>query len=149
MQVILREDVKDLGRSGELVTVAEGFARNYLLPRKLAVQASPGAMKDMRKRMEAAQQREAKELEEAKGLAEQLRDARLTIPGKAAEGSSRLHGSITSQDIADWINRGLSLKVDRRDIELGEPIRTLGTHQVTVKLARGVHVPVTVEVVEG
>jgi large subunit ribosomal protein L9 len=149
MQVILREDVKDLGRSGEMVSVAEGFARNFLLPRKLAVQATPGAMKDMRKRMEAAKQREAKELEEAQGLAETLRDARLTIAGKAAEGSSRLHGSITPQDIADLINRGLPVKVDKRDIEIREPIRTLGTHQVTVKLAKGVSVPVTVEVVEG
>src|SRR5437870_8520188 len=101
MQVILREDVKDLGHSGELVTVAAGFARNYLLPRKLAVQASPGMMKDMRKRMEAAQQREVKEQTEARGVAETLKDARLTIPGRAAEGSSRLHGSITSQEISE------------------------------------------------
>jgi len=148
MQVILREDVKDLGRGGELVTVAEGYARNFLLPRKLAVQASPGAMKDMRKRMEAAKQREAKELEEAQGIAERMREARLTVSGKAAEGSSRLHGSITQQDIAELMNRMLSLKVDKRDIEIKEPIRSLGTHQVTVKLAKGVNVPVTVEVVE-
>jgi large subunit ribosomal protein L9 len=149
MQVILREDVKDLGRSGEMVTVAEGYARNFLLPRRLAVQATAGAMKDMRKRMDAAKQREARELEEAKGLAETLKDARLTIPGKAAEGSSRLHGSITAQDIAELISKGMQLQVDKRDIELGEPIRTLGTHQVSVKLAKGVLVPVTVEVVEG
>jgi large subunit ribosomal protein L9 len=149
MQIILREDVKDLGRSGELVTVAEGYARNFLLPRKLAVQASPGAMKDMAKRMEAAKQREAKELEEARGVAERMQEARLTIAGKAAEGSSRLHGSITQQDIAELMSRMLSLKVDKRDIEIREPIRTLGTHQVVVKLAKGVNVPVTVEVVEG
>jgi large subunit ribosomal protein L9 len=149
MQIILREDVKDLGRSGELVTVAEGYARNFLLPRKLAVQASPGAMKDMAKRMEAAKQREAKELEEARGIAERMREARLTIAGKAAEGSSRLHGSITQQDLAELMSRMLSLKVDKRDIEIREPIRSLGTHQVSVKLAKGVSVPVTVEVVEG
>jgi large subunit ribosomal protein L9 len=149
MQVILREDVKDLGRSGELVTVAEGYARNYLLPRKLAVQASPGMMKDMRKRMEAAKQREAKEQEEAQTVAETLKDARLTIPGRAAEGSSRLHGSITTEALAELISKALSRPVDRRDIELKEPIRTLGTHQVSVKLARGVSAPVTVEVVEG
>jgi large subunit ribosomal protein L9 len=149
MQVILREDVKDLGRSGEVVTVAEGFARNFLLPRKLAVQATPGMMKDMRKRMEAAKQREAKEQEEARGVADTLKDARLTISGKVAEGSSRLHGSITPQDIAELINKGLARSVDKRDIELSEPIRTLGTHQVTVRLAKGVNVPVTVEVVEG
>ena len=149
MQIILREDVKDLGRSGELVTVAEGYARNFLLPRKLAVQASPGAMKDMRKRMEAAKQREAKELEEARGVAERMQEARLTVSGKVAEGSSRLHGSITQQDIAELMNRMLSLKVDKRDIDIREPIRSLGTHQVVVKLAKGVSVPVTVEVVEG
>src|SRR5919198_1792253 len=129
MQVILRDDVKDLGRSGELVTVSEGYARNYLLPRKLAVQATPGMMKDMRKRMEAAKQREAKEVEEAQKVAESLKDARVTIPGRAAEGSTRLHGSITAQDIADVINKGLARPVDKRDIELPEPIRTLGTHQ--------------------
>jgi large subunit ribosomal protein L9 len=149
MQVILREDVKDLGRGGELVTVAEGYARNYLLPRKLAVQASPGMMKDMAKRMEAAKQREAKEQVEAQGVAETLKDARLTIPGRAAEGSSRLHGSITAENIAEHISRVLGRPADKRDIELGEPIRTLGTHQVTLKLAKGVSVPVTVEVVEG
>ena len=149
MQVILREDVKDLGRSGEMVTVSEGYARNYLLPRKMAVQATPGMMKDMRKRMEAARQREAREQEEAQKVGESLKDARVTIPGRAAEGSSRLHGSVTAQDIAEVLNKAVAHPVDKRDIELREPIRTLGTHQVLVRLAKGVTVPVTVEVVEG
>src|SRR5437588_258818 len=100
MQIILKEDVKDLGRSGEMVTVAEGFARNYLLPRKLAVQATPGMMKDMRKRMDAAKQRDARETDEAQKVAETLKDARLTISGRAAEGSTRQHGSITPADLS-------------------------------------------------
>lgn len=148
MQIILKDDVKDLGRSGELVTVAEGYARNYLLPRKLAVQATPGNMKDLQKRIAAAKEREAREREDAGQLAERIRATRLTLTGRAAEGSTRLHGSITAENVAHALGQALGTPFDKRNVELKNPIRTLGAHQVGIKLLKGLSAPVTVEVVD-
>src|SRR5688572_29439979 len=100
MRIILKEDVKDLGRIGDVVTVAPGYGRNYLLPRKLAVMATPGNTKDHEKRIRAAQEREAKERQEAMGLLDRVRDVRVSVTHRAAEGSTRLHGSITAVEIA-------------------------------------------------
>jgi large subunit ribosomal protein L9 len=150
MRIILKQDVKDLGRSGDVVTVAEGYGRNYLLPRKLAVQATPGNLTDWNKRIQAAQEREQKERQEAQGLVERLREARITLTGKAAEGTTRIHGSITAADIAGKINATLAppTPIDRRDIELKEPIRSLGEHVVKIRLGKGIAAPVTVVVAE-
>ena len=148
MQIILKEDVKDLGRSGEMVTVAEGYARNYLLPRKLAVQATPGNLNDLRKRIDAAKERADRERGDAERLMERIRATRLTLNGRAAEGSTRLHGSITSENVASALTQALGHEFDRRAVELKNPIRTLGTHQVGIKLMKGLTAPVTVEVVD-
>lgn len=148
MRVILKQDVRDLGRAGELVEVKEGYARNYLLPRKLAVPATPGNLKDLEKRIAAAKEREARERAEAMDLAARLRERTITIVHRAAEGTTRLHGSVTAQDIADAIREQLGVEIDRRNLDIREPIRTLGEHVVHLRLARGVVVPVTIEVVE-
>lgn len=148
MQIILKDDVKDLGRSGEMVTVAEGYARNYLLPRKLAVQATPGNMKDLQKRITAAKEREARERADAEQVMAMIRQTRLTLTGRAAEGSTRLHGSITSENVAAALSQALGITFDRRSVELKNPIRTLGTHQVGIKLLKGLTAPVTVDVVD-
>jgi large subunit ribosomal protein L9 len=150
MRIILKQDVKDLGRSGDVVNVAEGYGRNYLLPRKLAVLASPGNLKDWNKRIQAAQEREQKERMDAQSLVERLRETRITLIGKAAEGTTRIHGSITAADIASKINATLMppTPIDRRDIELKEAIRSLGEHVVKVRLGKGITAPVTVAVAE-
>lgn len=148
MQIILKEDVKDLGRSGEMVTVAEGYARNFLLPRKLAVQATAGNQKDLQKRIAAAKERESRERADAEQVMARIRETRLTLPGRAAEGSTRLHGSITSENVAAALSQALGISFDRRSIELKNPIRTLGTHQVGIRLLKGLTAPVTVDVVD-
>jgi len=148
MRIILKEDVRDLGRIGDVVNVAEGYGRNYLLPRKLAVLATPGNLKDHDKRIKAAQEREAKERQESMALLERVRDVRLTVVHRAAEGSTRLHGSITAAEIADKLNASVQghRPIDRRDIELRTPIRSLGEHTVTLRLGKGMTAQFTVEV---
>ncbi|MBI3910706.1 MAG: 50S ribosomal protein L9 [Armatimonadetes bacterium] len=148
MQVILKQDVRDLGRAGELVDVKEGYARNFLLPKRLAVPATPGNLKDLQKRMQGAKEREARERAEAQGLGERLRRQSLYILHRAAEGTTRLHGSVTPQDIVEAIRGQMGTEIDRRSLEIREPIRTLGEHVVTLRLARGISVPVTLQVVE-
>src|SRR3954453_11696604 len=96
MKIILKDDVRDLGRAGELVEVKEGFARNYLLPRKLAVPATQGNLKDFNKRITVAKEREERERASANELADQLRGRRILIIQRAVEGGTRLHGSVTA-----------------------------------------------------
>ena len=141
MKIILRSDVQDLGRSGELVEVKEGYARNYLLPRKLAVPATPGNLKDFNKRIAVAREREERERASATDLASQLQGKRIVILQRAVEGGTRLHGSVTSTDVAQAIQREIGKEVDRRDIDIRRPIRSLGEYQVNLKLMRGITVP--------
>jgi large subunit ribosomal protein L9 len=148
MRIILKEDVKDLGRIGDVVSVAPGYGRNYLLPRKLAVPATPGNTKDHEKRIKAAQEREAKERQEAMALLDRVRDVRVTVTHRAAEGSTRLHGSITAVEVAEKLNGVVKAHrpIDRRDIELRDPIRSLGEHTVTLRLGKGMTAQFIVEV---
>lgn len=148
MKVILRSDVRDLGHSGELVEVKQGYARNYLLPRNLAVPATAGNLKDYTKRIAAAKEREERERSAANSVADQLRGKRVTIIHRAAEGTTRLHGSVTAPEVADAISKLLGRPIDRRDVDVRQPIRALGVYQVNVKLMRGLTVPVQVLVAE-
>lgn len=148
MKIILREDVRDLGNSGDLVEVKEGYARNYLLPRKLAVPATPGNLKDFQKRIAVAKEREEKERAAANALAERIRGKRYLIIQRAVEGGTRLHGSVTSTDVAEVIRRQDGVEIDRRDIDIRQPIRSLGEYQVNIKIMRGLTVPVRVLVAE-
>jgi large subunit ribosomal protein L9 len=145
MEVILREDVQSLGRAGQLVRVRPGYARNYLLPRGLAYQATEGN----RKRIAAETRARTARLESAKAgaeaLAARLAGITVTIPGKAGE-EGKLFGSVTAQDIADAL-AGQGVEVDRRRIELGSPIKAVGSHPVTVRLHPDVHAEVLVNVV--
>jgi large subunit ribosomal protein L9 len=148
MKIILKEEVRDLGHPGDVVEVKEGYARNYLLPKKMAVPATPGYMRDLAKRIDAAKLREEREREDARGLAERLSATPITVLHRASEGSTRLHGSVTAQDIADAIRTALNTAVDRRAIDLRQPIRSLGDYQVNVKLVRGVTAPIRVRVAD-
>ena len=145
IEVILREDIKTLGRAGEMVRVKPGYARNYLLPQGLAYEATEGNKKRIAAETRVRAARNQAEQTEAERAAATLREVTLTLSGKAGE-EGKLFGSITSQDIADALARQ-GHTVDRRRIELEHPIKTTGTHTVTVRLHPEVHADVRVSVV--
>ena len=144
MEVILREDIKTLGKAGDLVRVKPGYARNFLLPRGLAYEATEGNKKRIAAEGKARSVRMASERAEAEQAAAVLGGLTLALTAKAGEGD-RLFGSITAQDIADALGaRGH--QVDKRKIELEHPIKQLGTHSVSIRLHPEVHAAVTVTV---
>jgi large subunit ribosomal protein L9 len=145
IEVILREDIKTLGRAGEMVRVKPGYARNYLLPQGLAYEATEGNRKRIAAETRVRAARNQAEQTEAERAAATLREVTLTLSGKAGE-EGKLFGSITSQDIADALAQQ-GHTVDRRRIELEHPIKTTGTHTVTVRLHPEVHADVRVSVV--
>lgn len=145
MEVILREDVKSLGKSGEMVKVKPGYARNYLLPKGLAYEATEGNRKRIQAESKARGARMAEERTAAEAFAATLRGISLTLSRKAGEGD-RLFGSITPQDLADALaQKGHVL--DRRKIELEHPIKSLGEHLVPVRLHHEVQAELRVTVV--
>jgi large subunit ribosomal protein L9 len=145
MEVILRDDVRSVGKAGELVRVKPGYARNYLLPQGLAYEATEGNKKRIAAETKARATRLAAEKTGAEAFAEQLGQLDLQLKGNAGE-EGRLFGSITAQDIAAAI-AAAGHEVDRRRIELDQPIKTLGEHTVTVRLHPEVHASVRVTVV--
>jgi large subunit ribosomal protein L9 len=145
IEVILREDIKTLGKAGEMVRVKPGYARNYLLPQGLAYEATEGNKKRIAAETRARGVRNAAEKADAEKSAATLSAVALTIPGKAGE-EGKLFGSVTAQDIAEALGRA-GHQVDRRRIELDHPIKSLGEHAVTVRLHPEVHAEVRVSVV--
>ncbi len=145
IEVILREDVKSLGRTGEMVRVKPGYARNYLLPQGLAYEASEGNKKRIAAETKARTTRDQAERTEAERFAATLNEVSITLTGKAGE-EGKLFGSITSQDIADAL-AAQGQTVDRRRIELEHPIKTLGHHTVAVRVHPEVHAELRVSVV--
>ena len=146
MKLILTRDVPNLGTSGDLINVAEGYGRNYLLPRKLAVAADKGALKGLENRRKMLDMRGEHVLAGAQGVAERLKDATVRITGKAGQGT-KLYGSVTSQEIADALEEQQSIKVDKRKIHITDPIKNLGEYDVPVKLHHDVPASIHVEVV--
>ncbi|GGE05904.1 50S ribosomal protein L9 [Marinithermofilum abyssi] len=147
MKVIFQQDVKGHGRKGEVKEVAEGFARNYLLPRKLAVEASQGNMNALKDQKRREQERKKEELEEAQKLAQRLEKLDVVLKAKAGEGG-RLFGAVTSKQISQHLKQEYNIKVDKKKIQLDEPIRTLGVTRVPVKLHPKVTATISVQVVE-
>jgi len=145
IEVILREDIKTLGRAGEMVRVKPGYARNYLLPQGLAYEATEGNRKRIAAETRVRTTRNQAERTEAERFAATLREVTLTLAGKAGE-EGKLFGSITSQDIADALARQ-GYTVDRRKIELDHPIKTTGAHSVAVPLHPEVNAELRVSVV--
>jgi large subunit ribosomal protein L9 len=136
MDIILQEDVEKLGTRGEVVTVKEGYARNYLLPRNLALEASPSNLKRLEKIRGTLAKRTATERDQAEAQAAQLNGVTLNLTRKAGE-TDQLFGSVTSGDLAQaLVAKGFEL--DKRRIQLDEPIKTLGEHSVVAKLVHGV-----------
>ena len=144
IEVILREDIKTLGRAGEMVRVKPGYARNYLLPQGLAYEATEGNRKRIAAETRVRAARNDAERAEAERVAGTLSGLSLTLSGKAGE-EGKLFGSITSQDIADALARQ-GYTVDRRRIELEHPIKSTGTHTVSVRLHPEVHAQLQVSV---
>jgi large subunit ribosomal protein L9 len=145
MEVILREDVEKLGHRGQVVKVAPGFARNFLLPKKIAVAATAANKKIVDQEREAYLKREAKVAGEAQDLGKLLSAVDITITQKAGE-NDQLFGSVTAADIAAALEKK-GYSIERKKIQLDEPIKTLGDHKVAVKLHREVSVDLTVHVV--
>jgi large subunit ribosomal protein L9 len=144
MKVILKQDVEKLGKAGEIVKVAPGYGRNYLVPRHFAVEATPGNIKITELERIAHARRDQREKESAALLARDIVKLTATIRRKAGEGGS-LYGSVTALDIADYLITH-KIDIDKRKIQLEEPIKTLGEYQVPIRLHREVTVPIRVVV---
>ncbi len=146
MKVILKQDVKGQGKKGELVTVSDGYARNFLFPRGLAAEADSQAMNELRNREESAAYHKKVERDTALAAAETLRDKTVTIHAKAGSGG-RLFGSVTTKEVADAMEKQLGVKVDRRKISMAD-IKAFGTFSAEIKLYTGVTATVQVVVEE-
>ena len=146
MKVILNENVKALGKHGDIVEVAEGYARNFLLPRGLAAEASKGAIAQLGQQRAAAAKREAGALADAEALAVRISEARIAVSAKAG-GNGKLFGAVTNADIAAAIERELAIEVDKHKIEIKAQIKALGSYPVEIKLHRNVTAKGTVSVV--
>jgi large subunit ribosomal protein L9 len=143
MQVLLLQEVEQLGQTGDVKKVADGYARNYLIPRGLAVVATKGAIKQVELQQKAETRRQAQELSEAQALAQVLDGQSVAFQARAGE-ADRLYGSITSANIAEALEEKTGQEVDKRKIELEEPLKELGTHAVTIRLATEAEAKVTV-----
>ncbi len=136
MKVILLQDIKGLGKEGEIANVKDGYARNYLLPRKLVVEATEGNLKALAEQKVSQELKQQQEIEEAKDIAIKLEESPIEITTKAGEGG-KLFGSVTSKDLAEALEKQHKIKIDRKKIVLPEPIRELGIRDVEVKLHTG------------
>jgi large subunit ribosomal protein L9 len=147
MKVILLQNVEGLGQVGDMKEVANGYARNYLLPRRLAAGATPSLIANREQRIAAEKRRLEKLAEQNRQMAERLGQVALTFKAKVGS-QGRLYGSITSQDIASALRDAENITIDRRTIDLSEPIRSLGTFSVPVKISTGIEPKITVNVID-
>jgi large subunit ribosomal protein L9 len=145
MKVLLIKDVAGVGRAGEIKKVADGYARNYLIPKGLAVLARPGVARQAEERRQAEARKAGWQAADAQALAQQLAQLTLTFKVKAGE-QDKLYGSITSGNIVEELEKQLGRELDRRKVLLDQPIKQLGSHQVAVKLASDITTEVTVVV---
>ncbi len=141
MKVVLLQDVKKLGKKGDIMEVAEGYARNFLMPQKLAAQATKDTLNQLQQQKSAAVDRQKRQLEEAKLLAAQLATIEVKVVAKAGEGG-RLFGAITTKDVADAAKAQHGVELDRRKMEFADPVKNLGSANVLIK----VHPEVTAEI---
>ena len=145
MKVVLLKDVKNVGKRDDILTVSDGYARNFLFPQKLAAEATPGALKEIQRKRAAQDAREAEMLAEAKDKAAALKDKVITLEVKCGE-KGRLYGSVTAAEVADALERQHGVKVDKRKIDIGDPIRETGMRTISVWLYSGVTTPMKLDV---
>jgi large subunit ribosomal protein L9 len=146
MEVILRDHVEKLGKRGEIVKVSNGYARNYLLPRKLALPATAGNKKHVERERKIMETREAEEKSQAEAIASRLLTVDISIARRVGD-TEQLYGSVTAADIAEFL-KTKGFEIDRRKLILPEPIKTIGEHDVPLKLHREVTAPLKVKVVK-
>ena len=147
MKVILMQDVKGKGKKGQMIEVSDGYARNYMLPRKIAVEATADAVNTMRMNDKAAAEKAAKERAEAMEISKKLRDMTLVVTAKGG-GAGRLFGSVTNAEIADALAKKTGIKLDKRKIVISDPIKSVGTYTVNCKLGYEITAPLTVKIEE-
>ena len=147
MKVILTQDVKGKGKKGQMLEISDGYARNFLLPRKLAVEATADAINTMRMNDKAAAEKAAKERAEAVEISRRLREMTLVVTAKGG-GAGRMFGSVTNQEIADSLKAKTGIALDKRKIVLSDPIKSVGTYTVTCKLGYEISAPLTVKIEE-
>ena len=147
MKVILLQDVKGKGKKGQMLEVSDGYARNFMLPKKLATEATADAINTMRMNDKAAAEKAAKERAEALEISKKLRDMTLTVTAKGG-GAGRLFGSVTNQEIADALKAKSGITLDKRKIVVSDPIKSVGTYTVTCKLGYEISAPLTVKIEE-
>ena len=146
MKVILLQDVKGKGKKGQLIEVSDGYARNFMLPKKLAIEATADAINTKNMNDKATAERIAREKAEALATANKLREMTLTVAAKGG-GAGRLFGSVTNQEIADALAK-TGIKLDKRKIVIADPIKNVGTYTVTCKLGYEINAPLTVKIEE-
>lgn len=147
MEIVLLEDVKSLGKKGEIVKVNEGYARNFILPKKLGVEATPKNLNDLKLKKANQEKIAAQQLAEAKELAEKLEKSSITLSIKAGD-NGKAFGSVSGKEISKGIQEQLNLEIDKKKLVLPEPLKTFGTHEVPIKLHRDVTAKLSVKVTE-
>ena len=148
MKIILKQDVKTIGKKDEIHEVSDGYARNFLLPRKLAQEATADNINTMRMNDKATQERQAKERAEALDISKRMKDMTVIVTAKGG-GAGRLFGSITNVEIADALAKQSGIKLDKRKIVLDEPIKQVGVYTVKCKLGYEINAELKIEVKEG
>ena len=147
MKVILLQDVKGKGKKGQMLEVSDGYARNFMLPRKIAIEATPDAVNTMRMNDKAAAEKAAKERAEAMEISKKLRELTVTVTAKGG-GAGKLFGSVTNQEIADALKAATGITLDKRKIVIADPIKNVGTYTVTCKLGYEISAPLNVKIQE-
>ena len=147
MKVILLQVVKGKGKKGQMLEVSDGYARNFMLPKNMAFEATPDAINTMRMNDKATQERIAREKAEALALSKQLREMTIVVTAKGG-GAGRLFGSVTNQEIADALKAKSGITLDKRKIVISDPIKSVGTYTVTCKLGYEITAPLTVKIEE-
>ena len=147
MKVILLQDVKGKGKKGQMIEVSDGYARNYMLPRKMALEATADAVNTMRMNDKAAAEKAARERAEALEISKKLRDMTLVVTARGG-GAGKLFGSVTNQEIADALKAKSGVTLDKRKIVISDPIKTVGTYTVQCKLGYEITAPLTVKIEE-
>ena len=146
MKVILTQDVKKIGKKGEIINASDGYAKNFLFPKKLAVPADTQNLNELKAKQASEKHKKEIETEEAKKIAQQIKKIEITIKAKIGE-NQKLFGSITSKEISESIEQTLKIKIDKKKINLKEPIKSLGQFPVEVKLYEGVTLKTTVQII--
>jgi len=146
MKIILMSDVKSLGTTGTVLDVADGYARNFLLPRGLAAEASTGSLALLEQQRKAKARRDAEAVANAEALGKQLEGLQLTVPAKAG-GNGRLFGAVTNGNVADAIHASLGVEIDRHKIEVPENIKSLGSYPIEIRLGKNIVAKTTVKVI--